>query len=41
LKERLAVRKARLDEIMKTDLPVFNKKLADRNIPGLVVPEIK
>ena len=41
LKERLAVRKARFDEVMKTNLPVFNKKLADRNIPGLVVPEIK
>jgi hypothetical protein len=41
LKERLAVQKARFDEIMKTDLPVFSKKLADRNIPGIVVPEIK
>jgi hypothetical protein len=41
LKDRLAVQKARFDEIMKTDLPALNKKLADRNIPGIVVPEIK
>ena len=41
LKDRLAVQKARFDEIMKTDLPALNKKLADKNIPGLIVPEIK
>jgi photosystem II stability/assembly factor-like uncharacterized protein len=41
LKDRLAAQKARFDEIMKTDLPAFNKKFADRNIPGLIVPEIK
>jgi hypothetical protein len=41
LKDRLAVQKARFDEIMKTDLPAFNKRLAGKNIPGLIVPEIK
>ena len=39
LKERLAVQKARFEEILKTDLPAFNKRLADKNIPGIVVPE--
>jgi hypothetical protein len=38
LKDRLAAQKARFDEIMKTDLPAFNKRLADKNIPGIVVP---
>jgi hypothetical protein len=41
LKDRLAVQKERFDELMKTDLPAFNKKLADKNIPGLIVPEVK
>jgi len=41
LKDRLAAQKARFDEIMKTDLLAFNKRLADKNIPGLIVPEIK
>jgi photosystem II stability/assembly factor-like uncharacterized protein len=41
LKERLAAQEARFDEIKKTDLQAFNKKLADRDIPGLIVPEIK
>ena len=41
LKDRLAAQKARFDEIMKTDLPAFNKRLADKNIPGIVVPEVK
>ena len=35
------VQKERFDEIMKADLPAFNKGLADKNIPGLIVPEIK
>jgi hypothetical protein len=41
LKARLAVQKARFGEIMKTDLPAFNRELADKNIPGIVVPEVK
>jgi len=41
LRERLAVQKVRFDEIMKTDLQAFNKKLADKSLPGIIVPEIK
>lgn len=41
LKERLAVQKAKFDEILKSDLPAFNKRLAEREIAGIVVPEIK
>jgi hypothetical protein len=41
LKERLAVQKSRFDELLKTDLPAFNKKLVDKNITGVVVPEVR
>jgi len=41
LKERLEVQKTRFDELLNTDLPAFNKKLADRGISGIVVPEVK
>ena len=41
LRERLAVQKVRFDEIMKTDLQAFNKELADKSLPGIIVPEIK
>jgi photosystem II stability/assembly factor-like uncharacterized protein len=41
LKERLAVQRGRFDELLKTDLPSFNKMLADKNIPGIIVPDIK
>jgi hypothetical protein len=39
LKERLAVQKARFDELMKTDLPAFNKLLAEKGMSGIIVPE--
>jgi photosystem II stability/assembly factor-like uncharacterized protein len=41
LKERLAVQKARFDEVLKSDLPAFNSKLADKSVAGIIVPEIK
>jgi len=41
LKDRLASQKTRFDELLKTDLPAFNKRLADKNIPGIIVPEVK
>jgi len=41
LKDRLASQKTRFDELLKTDLPAFNKRLADKNIPGIIVPELK
>jgi photosystem II stability/assembly factor-like uncharacterized protein len=41
LKERLDVQKTKFDELLKTDLPAFNKRLAEKNIPGIVVPEVK
>jgi len=39
LKERLAVQKAKFDELLKTDLTAFNKKLGEKNMPGIVNPE--
>jgi hypothetical protein len=41
LKERLAVQKTRFDELLKTELPTFKTRLADKNIPGIVVSELK
>jgi hypothetical protein len=41
LTERLAIQKARFEELLKTDLPAFNEMLKQNNLPGVVVPEIK
>jgi photosystem II stability/assembly factor-like uncharacterized protein len=41
LKERLAAQKVRFDDLLKTDLPTFNKMLMEKHISGLIVPEIK
>ena len=41
LKERLAVQKARFDDLLKTDLPVFNRMLTEKNISGIIDPEIR
>ncbi|MEW5901226.1 MAG: sialidase [Acidobacteriota bacterium] len=41
LKERLAVEKVRFDTILKTDLPAFNKMLAEKNLGGIVALEIR
>jgi hypothetical protein len=41
LRERLRVQKARFEELLKTDLPAFNKMLAEKDLAGLIVPDIK
>jgi photosystem II stability/assembly factor-like uncharacterized protein len=41
LKERLAVQKKRFDVLLETDLPAFNKMLAENSLTGISVPEIK
>lgn len=41
LKERLAHQMARFEKLLQTDLPEFNKFLADNNIAGLIDPNIK
>ena len=41
LTERLAIQKVRFEELLKTNLPAFNKMLKQNNLPGVVVPEIK
>jgi photosystem II stability/assembly factor-like uncharacterized protein len=41
LKERLAAQKSRFENLLKTDLPAFNKLLEGKDIAGIIVPEIK
>jgi len=41
LKERLAEQKGRFEELLMTDLPVFNRMLQEKNLSGLVLPIIK
>jgi hypothetical protein len=41
LKERLTEQKARFEELLMTDLPVFNRMLQEQNLGGLVIPKIK
>jgi photosystem II stability/assembly factor-like uncharacterized protein len=41
LRERLAVQEARFDEVLKTDLPTFNRRLAEKSLPGIVAPEVR
>jgi hypothetical protein len=41
LKERLELQKKRYEDILKTDLPLFNNMLKENNIAGIIVPDIK
>jgi photosystem II stability/assembly factor-like uncharacterized protein len=41
LKERLAVQKARFEELIARDLPVFNGMLREKGISGVIVPNIQ
>jgi hypothetical protein len=41
LKERLAAQRTRFDKLLTTDLPAFNKMLAENNLGGIVVPDVK
>ncbi len=41
LQERLTEQKERFDELIMTDLPVFNRKLQEQNLGGLVLPKIE
>jgi photosystem II stability/assembly factor-like uncharacterized protein len=41
LRERLAAQKSLFEELLKIDLPAFNKLLEGKNIGRIVVPEIK
>lgn len=41
LQKQLAEQKARFETLLKTDLPVFNAKLAERKLGGVIVPQIK
>ena len=41
LKERLTVQKARYEELMATDLPAFNAMLKEKEIAGIIVPDIR
>ena len=41
LKERLAVQKARFEELMATDLPAFNGMLSEKGMSGIIVPDIR
>ncbi len=41
LKERLAVQKARFEEMMANDLPAFNETLREKGISGIVVPDTR
>jgi hypothetical protein len=41
LKERLAMQKGLFDALVKTDLPAFNRLLAEKGAAGIVVPAVK
>ncbi|MFQ6038242.1 MAG: WD40/YVTN/BNR-like repeat-containing protein, partial [Candidatus Aminicenantales bacterium] len=41
LKERLAVQKARYEDLLEKDLPAFNAFLGEKNVAGVIVPEIR
>jgi hypothetical protein len=38
LKQQLAEQKQRMDEVLKQDLPAFNKVLADNNVKIVIMP---
>jgi len=38
LKQQLAEQKQRMDEVLKQDLPAFNKVLADNNVKIVIKP---
>ncbi len=40
LKEALEVQKGLFDKLVNTDLPAFNKLLADKGLAGIVLTEI-
>ncbi|MGB7295129.1 MAG: sialidase [Candidatus Aminicenantales bacterium] len=41
LKERLAVQKARFEELLAKELPAFNQMLKENGIAGIIVPDIR
>ncbi len=41
LQERLAVQKGLFDALVNTDLPAFNRLLAEKGVAGIVVPAVK
>jgi len=41
LKQRLAEQKALYEAILAQDLPAFNTMLKQKNLAGIIVPEIK
>jgi photosystem II stability/assembly factor-like uncharacterized protein len=41
LKERLNLQKKKYEDILKTDLPAFNNMLQEKNITGIIVPDIR
>jgi hypothetical protein len=41
LKDRLLEQKARFEELLGSDLPAFNDFLREKNIAGLIIPQIK
>jgi hypothetical protein len=41
LKERLAAQRARFDDLLNTDLPSFNRMLAEKHLGAVIVPEIQ